>query len=165
MLEQLLRGQAGQCPEKFEEADCYFFEETGDYYIAPNKPLLTFDEAVEFCKDMGGELAEIDKPNEEDLLSGLASNAGSWVGLRFDKGTETWRWRTSDIEVPKDSELWIFNANLLSQSTYCATLDRRGVRHNVHPEDCSALTHPICEFTADSMPDVCKVSGVCSASS
>ena len=157
-LLQLLRGKENECPEIFDEADCFFFARTGDFYIAPPKPLLTFQEAEFFCRDLGGNLAEIDEPSEEDLLAGLASNAGSWVGLTRDDESGKWAWKTSGVEVPEDSDIWVFMADLKSKDKSCATLDRRGVRHSVHPEECSMPTRAICEFSADSAPDACKVS-------
>jgi len=151
---QLLRGEEGQCPEKFEEADCYFFKKTGSYYVAPKEPLLTFDDAEAFCQDLGGELAGIDEPAEEDLLAGLASNAGSWIGLRRGDSGE-WTWRVSGDTVPEDSNIWVFKKDLQDPGKECATIDRRGVRNSVHPEDCATLTRPICEFSADAAPDQC----------
>ncbi|CAD7696234.1 unnamed protein product [Ostreobium quekettii] len=151
---QLLRGQESECPEKFEPADCYFFSTTGAYYSAPKEPLLSYDDAEAFCKEMGGELADINQPLEEDLLAGLASNAGSWIGLKRDE-SGTWKWTVTGEAVPEDSVIWVFNKDLEDPEKSCATLDRRGVRNSVHPESCSLLTRPICKFSAEAAPDQC----------
>jgi len=150
----------GECPERFDDADCYFFDQTGDFYIAPKTRLLPFEDAQKFCEDLGGILAEIDEPSEEDNLAGLASNSGSWVGLRRDRETEEWTWQTSGEVVDSESEIWTFIKNLNDVAKECGSLDRRGLRHSVHPEDCDMATRFICEFTPEQAPEECKTGNV-----
>ncbi|CAD7696233.1 unnamed protein product [Ostreobium quekettii] len=152
---QLLRGRAAECPETFMDSMCYYFDKTDSFYIAPQSPLLDFAEAQVYCESLGGSLAEIDEPDEEDLLSGLAPNSGSWIGLVRDEDF-VWRWQSTGEEVSPASKVWTFMRELNDVGRACGRLDRRGVRHSVHPEDCDAQARFICEFTAEAEPHVCR---------
>jgi len=152
---QLLRGEDAQCPEIFDDSKCYFFEETGDYYMAPKTPLLNFAEAKAFCEDQGGFLAEIDEELEENLMSGIAANSGSWVGLTFNNSE--WKWLQSGRVEDARSDVWTVLSNPSGRGgEACAVIDRRGVIKNVHPKNCQEKTHFICEFVGPGLPAGCK---------
>ncbi|CAD7701152.1 unnamed protein product, partial [Ostreobium quekettii] len=152
---QLLREEDAQCPEIFDDAKCYFFEDTGNYYAAPKKPLLDFGEASAYCEERGGFLAEIDEELEENLLAGIASNAGSWVGLVFNE-TE-WMWVNSGRVEDDRSDVWaLLTDNSGRGGKECGVIDRRGILQNVHAEDCRMKTRVICEFLGPDLPEACE---------
>ncbi|CAD7696239.1 unnamed protein product [Ostreobium quekettii] len=154
---QLLRGEQAQCPEVFDDANCYFFEGTGNYYMAPKTPLLDFAGAEEYCQERGGTLAEIDEDLEDELLAGIASNAGSWLGLRYSDNDSQWVWTNSGRVEPQGSNLWavLIDPPTRRNRLMCATIDRRGVQQNVHPEDCSVKRRFLCEFVGPYPPTGC----------
>ena len=94
---KILRGKDSECPEIFDEADCYYLQKTDRYYTMEDKNLLQFKAAENKCKQLGGELANIDSPEEHEFLSGLASNGGMWIGLK--KIDSAWKWLPSKQEV------------------------------------------------------------------
>jgi len=153
---QLLRGEEAQCPEIFDDAKCYFFEEIGSYYMAPKAPLLDFAGAQAYCKERGAFLAEINEELEENLLSGIASNAGSWLGLTYSDEESEWVWANSGRVESSRSDVWTVLSNPTGRAPMtCATIDRRGVLHNVSPEDCSVKSRFICEFVGPNLPAEC----------
>lgn len=92
-----MRGEKSECPEIFDEADCYYLASEDRYYVTEPEKMLPFDEAAEECRKMGGELSRIDSPAEQAFLGGLASSQGSWLGMQ--KINNTFRWIPSTDEV------------------------------------------------------------------
>lgn len=122
--------------------------------------LLSFEGGEAACANIGGALAEIDVPIEEDMLSAVASNAGSWIGLRLDDNANEWKWINNGTVEDERSVIWAVRSvdNLKRSGKKCASIDRRGVRHNVHPDDCESRRYSICEFSESNLPEVCQVS-------
>lgn len=156
---QLLRGVESQCPERFSRADCYINAAEDRYYIAPRNISGTYKNAKSMCKKLGGALAVVDTTRESEFLSGLASNAGSWIGLK--RKRRAWRWSGSRKIVNGSDEIWALHSNENFPDNDCAVMDRRGLSHNVQAVRCDAEMHFICEFDSSNVPSQCKVRVLC----
>lgn len=94
---EILRGAKSECPEVFDESDCYYLQKTDHYYVVEYEDKIKFRAAENKCKEIGGELANIDSPEEQEFLSGLATSEGLWIGLK--KIDTVWKWVPSKQEV------------------------------------------------------------------
>ncbi|CAD7695492.1 unnamed protein product, partial [Ostreobium quekettii] len=169
---QVLRGEAAECPERFDEKTCYFLADQKKFYINETTSKLNFEEAQEKCIELGGHLAEIHHEAEHRFLSGLTTRDGSWIGLRLDTSTFTyvWRWLQSGSEVKapfkafgneevnitddsvKAERLW---AARVKEEQDCGAIDRRGLDRNVVDVDCDREMAYICEFEEENAPPEC----------
>jgi len=67
----------------------------GNAYILYKNPEGTWDDAVEFCKNMGGHLATVSSAEEQRFIEQFSNHASVWLGGRGFSGTN-WAWVTGE---------------------------------------------------------------------
>ena len=144
-----------QCPEQFDQADCYFNAAKDQFYIASKEAKGTYKSSSLECKKLGGTLAVIDSTQEAEFISGLASNSGSWIGLK--RKNNQWKWSGNRETLSTTDPLWATHNKQDVPNYDCAVIDRRGLSSNIHAMNCDANMPYICEFDSSKGPKQCKV--------
>lgn len=81
------------------------------YYVYPHGTCSSYEEAIEFCKKMGGHMATIESKEENDFLYNYVVDAGygmAYFGLHRDNG---WKWAD-------DSKVGYLNWNVGEPGSY-----------------------------------------------
>ena len=98
------------------------------------KKTQTWEEALEFCRKTGGDLASILNQEEQDAFKEVELPGNIWIGLRRSDPTHLWAWSSGELQTHSEG----------TEGQNCAVLNRTHT-HSWRPENCSHThTHFLC---------------------
>jgi len=146
----------GEAPDCEAETGCRAVDGPGgdegsDYLLCEGVRL--WHDAADLCRRVGGRLAALDEPGEQDLLLGLGVGP-LWLGLDdvLDEGEFVW-----DGGRPLGEASWgPGQPDDAGESEDCVELRPDGTWHD---RDCSSLLPYVCEgqFSIPDPPDACDI--------
>ena len=106
------------------------------------QPKLTWTNAVRMCKHLGGNVTEIQTPEENEFISGLTCKSDVWIGLR--RIRRSWVLASSNATLPFAK----FNHRVRWRGRSCAVM--RSYRNNSggkwFPRSCSKTSAVLCKI-------------------
>lgn len=145
---QVIRGRDHSCPVLYPITRCYRLAQGIIYSSIPTNQHLRFDQAVEFCHENGGRLAEFTSDENQEFLAGIASIDGSWIGMNLTDSSQ-WSWISGRSVSTK-----VRNSIRDRKGKNCAAIDSSSVLFNIEARSCSDEKHFICEFKSSNFTSI-----------
>lgn len=145
---QFIRGRDQSCPVLYPITRCYRLPQGIIYSSILTNQRLEFDQAVEFCHERGGRIAEFTSDENQGLLAGIASIDGSWIGLNLTDSSQ-WSWISGRSVSAK-----LRNSIRDQKGKNCAVIDSSSVNFNIEARSCSDEKHFLCEFNSSNSTSI-----------
>lgn len=130
-------------PLEKEKPQCFTNGES--FYKRFSSP-MNWDEANAHCEKDGGQLVSIGSKRELEFVASMASDDGSWVGLKREGEMFVWNDGISKPIGP-NSIFWAPIREI--QYVDCATVDSRGPLQNLNASRCDYEFSFICKYKKD----------------
>jgi len=153
---QVLRGEEFQCPYPMDEdrsqPKCYGFQD--HIYFIDYANLKTMSEALQYCKEVGGELISPRETAERRFLATIVPPDGAWINLTHNGTGLLWASGEVDADVPSQIKIQR-TCEEQAWGSFGYFMDPRNFEDNIQCSQAIQIRPPVCRFDAGQVPPVC----------